>query len=152
MALSVKKAVLWRREIEHRPGTLAESLKPFAKAGVNLQVVMGYSSPGKGGVHAMEVFPVADAKAEQAAKEAGLHPAKEVHCVTVDGDDHAGIAYEMTNAIASAGINLNFAMLQAVNKRFNAVLGFSSDKDADKAVELLGKLSSKLVESGSHRH
>jgi hypothetical protein len=141
MALSVKKAALWRREIVNRPGTFAESLKPFSKAGVNLQVVMGYTTPqGAGGAGAVEVFPVTDAKAEAAAKEAGLHQAKEVHCVVAVGSDRAGIAYDMANTIGAAGINLHFAMCQAVENQFHAILGFDSEADADKAVGLLSKL------------
>jgi hypothetical protein len=140
MALSVKKAVLWRREIENRPGTLAESLKPFSKAGVNLQIVMGYTSPSRAGSSALEVFPIADAKAEQVAKEAGLHAGHEVHCLVVEGDDRSGVAYDIANAMASAGINLQFAMCQALNKKFQAVFGFGSDKDAEKASGLISKL------------
>jgi hypothetical protein len=139
MALSVKKAALWRREIENRPGTMAESLKPFAKAGVNLQIVMGYTGP-KGTASAVEVCPITDAKAEQAAKEAGLHKANEVHCVVAQGPDRAGIAYDMANAVSAAKINLHFAMCQAIDGKFHAVLGFDSEADADKAVELLSKL------------
>jgi hypothetical protein len=140
MALSIKKAVLWRREIENRPGALAESLKPFAKEGVGLQVVMGYSSPNRETGSAVEVFPVADAKAEKVAKEAGLHAATEVHCVVAVGSDRTGMAYDMANAIASAGINLHFAVCQAIENKFHGVLGFGSEKDADKAVEILSKL------------
>jgi hypothetical protein len=140
MALTVKKAVLWRREIENRPGTLADSLKPFAKAGVNLQVVMGYAPPPGKGASAVEVFPVGDAKAEQAAKEAGLRPAQEVHCVVVEGSDRAGIAYDMASAFGSAGLNLHFAMCQSINSHFHAIFGFGSEKDVDQAVGILKKL------------
>lgn len=140
MALSVKKAVLWRRELANHPGTLAESLKPFAKANINLQVIMGYTSPRRDGAGAVEVFPVSDPKAEQAAKEAGLEPAKEVHCLTVEGDDRTGIAYEITNGLASHSINLHFAMCQAVNEKFHGVFGFGSEQDAQKALEMINKL------------
>jgi hypothetical protein len=33
MALSVKKITLWRREMEERPGALAEALAPLAEGG-----------------------------------------------------------------------------------------------------------------------
>jgi len=139
MAVSVKKAVLWRREIENRVGTLAESLKPFAKAGVNLQFVMGYASPQRSS-GAVEVYPVLDAKGEQAAKEAGLKPAHEIHCLMVEGDDRAGIVCDMANACAQAGINLHFAMCQALNKKFQAIVGFGSAADLEKATSLISKL------------
>lgn len=42
MAVTVKKAVLWRKEVESQPGVLAATLKPLAEAGADLQIVMGY--------------------------------------------------------------------------------------------------------------
>jgi UTP:GlnB (protein PII) uridylyltransferase len=140
MALTVKKATLWRRELENRTGTLAQALKPFAKSGVSLQVVMGYTSVRPDGTSAVEVFPVTDAASEQVAKQAGLHQASEVHCLTVEGSDRAGIAYDITNTLASAGINLHFAMCQAIGKQFHAVFGFGNDKDAEKALGLISSL------------
>ena len=46
MAVTVKKAVLWRKEIDNRPGMLANTLEPLSEAGADLQVVMGYRYPG----------------------------------------------------------------------------------------------------------
>src|SRR6266498_1733142 len=42
MAISVKRISLWRREVEDRPGMLAQTLEPLANAGANLQVIMAY--------------------------------------------------------------------------------------------------------------
>ncbi len=42
MAITVKKAVLWRKEVDNRPG----ALEPLAQAGADLQVVMAYRYPG----------------------------------------------------------------------------------------------------------
>ena len=41
MAVTVKKAVLWRKEVENEPGVLATTFKPLAEAGADLQVVLG---------------------------------------------------------------------------------------------------------------
>jgi len=136
MAVTVKKATLWRRELSNKPGTLADTLKPFAKAGVNLQLIMGYTfpAPGQG---AVEVFPIADAKAEQCAKEAGLTPAKDISCVLVEGEDRAGIGYDIAEAVGKAGINLHFAMCQVVGQRYSGVFGFGSESDAQTAEKLI---------------
>jgi len=40
MAVAVKKAVLWRKEIDYRPGMLADILGPLYEAFADLQVVM----------------------------------------------------------------------------------------------------------------
>src|SRR5271170_3755796 len=129
MAVTVKKATLWRRELTNKPGTLAETLKPFAKAGVNLQVIMGYTFPHPGQA-AVEVYPITDAKSEQAAKEAGLQPATDISCLVVEGDDKVGVGYEIAHAIGTAGINLQFAMCQVIEKRYLGVFGFGSPAEA----------------------
>jgi hypothetical protein len=40
MAVSVKKAILWRREVDNHPGMLANTLQPLSEGGADLQVVM----------------------------------------------------------------------------------------------------------------
>ena len=47
MPVKVKKITLWRKELENRAGTLSETLEPLAKAGADLQIVMGYCYPGE---------------------------------------------------------------------------------------------------------
>jgi len=47
MAITVKKATLWRKEVANDPGVLANVLQPLAGAGANLRVVMGYTIPGE---------------------------------------------------------------------------------------------------------
>ena len=47
MAVTVKKIVLWRKEVENRPGILANALAPLANAATDIQVVMGYRHPGQ---------------------------------------------------------------------------------------------------------
>jgi hypothetical protein len=75
MAVTVKKAVLWRKEIDHHPGLLANTLEPLAAAGADLQVVMAYRYPGGADKAAIELHPVAGRKSMAAAKTAGLAPA-----------------------------------------------------------------------------
>ena len=45
MAVTVKKIVLWRKEVENRTGILANALAPLANAGTDIHVVMGYRHP-----------------------------------------------------------------------------------------------------------
>lgn len=63
MAITVKKAVLWRKEVDNRPGALASALEPLAQAGADLQVVMAYRYPGtdKG---AVKLHPVSGTEAD----------------------------------------------------------------------------------------
>ena len=48
MAMTVKKIVLWRKEVENRTGILANALAPLANAGTDIHVVMAYRFPRAG--------------------------------------------------------------------------------------------------------
>ncbi len=143
MAVTVKKAVLWRRELENRPGTLAETLKPFADGKINLQVVMGYAFPGEPQRSAVEVYPVSG-KGETAAQEAGLHAGSEVPCLLVEGEDQVGFAYQVSKAVSDAGINISFAVIQVVARRYQGIFGFESESDAERATALIKSVSKSM--------
>src|SRR2546428_495646 len=114
MAVTVKKAVLWRRGLENRPGTLAETLRPLAEAKVNLHIVMGYQYPADRDRSAVEVYPISGAKSEQAAAAAGLSRMTQVHCLVVEGDDAPGLGHNMSAALSEANININFCVIQVL--------------------------------------
>ena len=68
MAISVKKINLWQRELENRPGTLAETLEPLARAGTNLKMVMSYNYTGDPRKAAVELFPITGTKSRTLAE------------------------------------------------------------------------------------
>jgi hypothetical protein len=140
MAFKISKGHMWRAQIEDKPGTFAQSLKPFAKAGHNLQIVAGYSQSKDHQTAAVEIFPVADEKGQVCAREAGLHEIKDIVCLIIEGEDRAGLAYDMAKAISDAGINLRYAVCQGVKQNFLACFGFQNDADAEKAKQVLSKL------------
>ena len=72
MPVKVKRITLWRKELENRAGTLASTLEPLAVVGADLQVVMGYRYPADGTKAAVELYPIGNKKATQAALTAGL--------------------------------------------------------------------------------
>jgi hypothetical protein len=147
MSVTVKKIVLWRRELENRPGSLANSLKPLAHSGINLQILVGYAghSDRKG---AMEIYPIIDAKAEDAAKEAGLQPMSDVQCLLVEGEDSPGLAHRITEAIAEQAINLEFIMLTAIGGKFSGVFATKTLSDIEKVESIIIDKSAKAVHSG----
>ena len=138
MAVSVKKITLWRREIEDRPGSLARVLAPLAQAGTSLQVVMGYRYPEPAGQAAVELAPVAGKKSTAAAQAAGLAPAR-IGALLVQGDDRPGLGSALSDALGQAGINLHFLMALVTGRRYTAVFGFGSGRDADRAVSIIKK-------------
>lgn len=129
MAVTVKKVQLWRTELTNKAGTLAKALEPIAQAGADLTVVMGYVFPGNAKKAALEVYPVTTAKAQTAARKAGLKPATDIPCLLIEGDNRAGIGHQMTSALSNAKINLGFFVVQVIGNRFTGVIGF--DKEAD---------------------
>lgn len=137
MAIIVKKATLWRREVENRSGVLASALQPLAEAGADLQLVMGYRFPG-GENAAIEVFPVSGRKASAAAQSAGLAPSS-IPTLMVNGDNKPGLGHAIAKAVGEAGINLSFVMAQVVGRRYSAVFGFEREADLSKAAPLIKK-------------
>lgn len=136
MAVTVKHISLWRKELENQVGALAHTLEPVTKAGVNLQVLMGYRHPGEETKAAIELYPVAGKKVTAAASEAGLS-ASSIPILLVAGDDKPGLGLAIAQAMSEAGINMTFFVAQAVGKKFSAVLGFESEDDAKKAAPLI---------------
>jgi hypothetical protein len=136
MAITVKKAKLWRKEVAHQPGVLADVLEPLAATGTNLRVVMGYALPGEANWAAIELFPITGAKAIRAAKAAGL-AASPIACLLVAGDDRAGLGAKMARAVADAGVNISFLMAEVIGRKFSAVFGFAGDADADAAAKAI---------------
>ncbi len=138
MAIKVRSITLWRREVENRPGELAATLEPLARAGSDLQVVMAYGLPGEGNRAVLELYPVSGKKGAAAAGAAGL-AASAIPTLLVEGDNKPGLGYAISRAIADAGINISFLVAQAIGRKFSAVFGFETEADAKTAAALIRK-------------
>jgi hypothetical protein len=132
MAISIRKVTLWRTEVAHRPGALAELLAPLAAAGADLQIVMGYRIPGHKDRAVVEVAPVGNRKVARAAEDGGLTPGGAPTLLVV-GDNRPGLANRIAEALAQSGVNIAFLVAQVVGRRYSAVFGFASEADLDKA-------------------
>lgn len=150
MAVKVKKVVLYRRDLENTPGTLASALKPFAEAKHNLQIVMGYALPGDRDKAALEIYPVSGKKGETAAQEAGLEPMTHTSCLLVEGDDRVGLGYAMASALAEAGVNITFSVVQVVGRKFLGIFGFDP-ADVDKAMPIMKSAGKDLRKTASRK-
>jgi hypothetical protein len=138
MPITVKSIVLWRKDIENQPGTLATTLDPFASGGADLEVVMGYRYPGNKAKAAIELYPVAGKKLVATAEAAGLK-ASAISTLLVQGDNKPGLGHVIAQALADAKINLDFFVAQVIGRRYSAVIGFDSNDDARKAAALIKK-------------
>jgi hypothetical protein len=138
MAITLKKITLWRKEVDNKPGALADTLALLAQAGTDLQAVMGYRYQGDQGKAAIELHPVSGKKAIEAARSAGL-AASPIPTVLVQGDNRPGLGHTIAKALGDAGINLGFVLAQVVGRKYAAVFGFENDSDAAKAIALIRK-------------
>ena len=138
MAVTVKKAMLWRKEVDNRPGMLASTLQPLAEAGADLQVVMAYRYPGGEDKAAIELHPVSGRKPNAAARAAGLAPSS-IPVLLVEGDNKPGLGHAIAKALGEAGINMSFVMAHVVGRKYAAVFGFENQADANKAATLIRK-------------
>ena len=142
MAIAVKPVTLWRRELQHRPGALAESLTPLADGGIDLQVLMAYRFPGDPDRGAVEVYPVSGKRATSAAENGGFSTFS-LPALLVQGDDAPGLGARMCRAIAEAGINLDFVVAQVTGGKYSAVFGFEREEGARQAVPLIKKAAAR---------
>jgi hypothetical protein len=138
MAVTVKKAILWRKEVENQPGVLAATLQPLAEAGADLQVVMGYRLPGNESKAVIELHPVSNKKSKTAAQTTGLAPSS-IPTLAVEGDNKPGLGHAIAKAMGDAGINMTFIVAQVVGRKYSAVFGFENESDANKAANLIKK-------------
>jgi len=138
MAVTVKKIVLWRKEVENEAGVLAGALAPLANARADIHVVTAYRYPGHESKAAIELYPVTGKKSATAAKEAGFS-ASDIPALLVEGDNRPGLGYATAQAIADAGVSMNFLVAQVVGRKYSAVFGFESDADAAKCAAIIRK-------------
>jgi hypothetical protein len=136
MAVTVKNVVLWRTEVENKPGVLAKVLEPLTAAGADFKVLMGYRYPGAEEKAAIEIFPVTGKKVIAAAQAAGLSECS-ISTLLVEGDDKPGLGKTLAQALAEAGINIAFLMVQVVGRKYSAVFGFDKEEDAKKAASII---------------
>jgi len=139
MALTVKKVELWRREVESRPGVLADVLGILAASGANLEVAMAYRYPGNDALGAIEVYPVSGKRRVAAAQAAGLEPLS-LAALRVEGPDRPGTGQAIARALADAGLDIAFLVTQVIGRRFTAIFGFASEADATTASRIIRKV------------
>ena len=138
MAVSVKNIELWRTEVDNRPGSMAQVLAPLAKAGVDLQIVMGYRYPGNESKAAIEVSPIKGKRSAAAANSAGMKNTS-IPTLLIEGDNRPGLGHAIAQTLADAGINMGFLVTLVRGRNYSAVAGFETPEDASRAATLIKK-------------
>jgi hypothetical protein len=139
MDLFVERVDVWAATIEDKPGGLADVLAVLWDAGANLQSVIArraHDQPGKG---VLFVTPLQSDREIRAASEVGFNVTHTLHSVRVLGRDRPGIAAELTQRLADAGINLRGFSASVIGNQFIAYVAVDSLQDANQVIELLKK-------------
>jgi hypothetical protein len=128
---------MWIGRIKDRVGGLAEKLDALADAGADLELVIARRQRHMPGTGVVFLGPVTGAKAQKAAKGAGLARARDLVALRVEGTNRPGEGRRVTRLLAGAGINLRGVAASVMGKKFVAFLAFDTDADAGKAARLL---------------
>jgi hypothetical protein len=131
----------WAATIPDRPGALASVLATLRDAGANLQSIIARRSPEHDGKATVFVSPLEGDHEIRAASQIGVNVTPSLHAVRVLGRDRPGVAAELTQAVADAGIDLRGFSASKVGGRFVAYFAVARLEDADRIVEILSTRS-----------
>lgn len=137
MELLVERVDVWAATIEDKPGGLAMLLDALRSAGADLQFIIARRAPDKPGTGVVFVTPLQNDRETRVAAQVGFNVAQSLHSVRVLGQDRPGVAAELTQKLADAGINLRGFSASVIGTRFSAYVAVDSLADANKAMEIL---------------
>ena len=137
MDLFVEHVDVWAAPIQDKPGGLATVLGTLREVGANLQFMIARRAPEKPGKGVVFVSPLQGDREIAAAAEVGFNVAQTLHSVRIMGPDRPGIAAELTQKLADAGINLRGFSASTIGAQFIAYAALDSLEDAKKTVEIL---------------
>jgi len=137
MQLLVEHVDVWAAPISDRPGGLAEVLGALRDAGANLQSIIARRAPGETDGGVVFVTPLQGDREIAVAAEAGFNVTHTLHSVRVMGRDRPGIAAELAQKLADAGINLRGFSASVIGTQFVAYVAVDSRRDANRVSEIL---------------
>jgi hypothetical protein len=140
MDLIVEQVDVWVAPIEDKPGGLADALATLREAGADLQFIIARRAPNEPGKGVLFVTPLQRDREIAAAAQVGFNVTHAVHSVRILGRDRPGIASELAQKLADAGINLRGFSAAVIGTQFVAYVALDSRRDADRAIEILEKM------------
>ena len=120
MDLFVEHVDVWAASIQDKPGGLAEVLGALRDEGADLQFIIARRAPDQPGKGVVFVTPLQGDREIAAAAQVGFNVTRTVHSVRVIGRDRPGIAAELTQKLADAGINLRGLSASVIGIQFVA--------------------------------
>lgn len=137
MELLVEHVDVWTAPIPDRPGGLAVVLSGLRDVGANLQSIIARRVPGEPDKGVVFVTPLQGDREIAVAAELGFNVTHTLHSVRAMGRDRPGIAAELTQSLANAGINLRGFSASVIGTQFVAYVAVDSLNDANRAMEIL---------------
>jgi len=138
--LTVERVDVWSSSIGDKPGRLARVLSGLKEAGADLDFVIARRAPDKPGTGVVFVTPLRGDVEIAAAATLGFNVTSSLKSVRVEGENRPGIAAEITEKLAGAGINLRGFSGAVIGSRFIFYIGLDSEKDVEKAVAIIEKI------------
>ncbi len=133
----VERVDVWAATIQDKPGGLAMLLDALLSAGADLQFIISRRAPDKPGTGVVFVTPLQNDREIRVAAQVGFNVSQSLHSVRVIGQDRPGVAAELTQKLADAGINLRGFSASVIGQQFAAYVSVDSLADANKAMEIL---------------
>lgn len=128
---------VWAAGIRDEPGGLAKVLSALRDAGADLELLIARRAAEEPGTGVVFVAPLRGDEEISAATMLGFNVTSSVHSVRVQGDNEPGVASQLTEKLAAAGINLRGLTAAVMGTRFIMYIGLDSPADAAKAIDLL---------------
>src|SRR5437867_3643463 len=129
MDLFVAHADVWAASIQDKPGGPAGGFGSLADEGADLQFIIARRAPDQPGKGVVFVTPLQGDREIAAAAQVGFNVTRTVHSVRVIGRDRPGIAAELTQKLADAGLNLRALSESVIGIQFVAYVAVDSVQD-----------------------
>ena len=137
MELTVERVDVWAASIEDQPGGLSKTLAALRDAGADLDFVVARRSPEKPGSGVVFVTPLRGDKEIAAAAELGFNVTNSLHSLRIEGRNAPGVTAHLTDALATADINLRGLSAATIGTQFILYIALDTSEDAEKALKIL---------------
>jgi len=137
--LIVERVDVWAAKIEDKPGGLAKILTGLKDAGADLDFVIARRATEKPGTGVVFVTPLRGDREVAAASTLGFNVTSSLKSLRIEGENKPGVAAELTNRLADAGINLHGLSAAVIGTKFIIYISLDNAEDAAKAAKIIKK-------------
>ncbi|MBW8016189.1 MAG: ACT domain-containing protein [Planctomycetes bacterium] len=137
MDLVIERMDVWAASVKDEPGGLAQVLTGLREAGADLEFIIARRSTKTPNTGVVFVTPLRGDKELAAAADLGFNVTSSIHAVRIEGENKPGVAAELTEKLAVAGLNLRGLSAAVISARFILYIGFDTSEDVARAMSIL---------------